>query len=90
MKESQTWQKFLSVFKESLQKQSKSSVTVRGYLADLKLFEKWYQGTYGKNSDPLNTKDVDLLSYISLIFRPSSVRLSSSEGFLTRFCLQLQ
>jgi len=65
MKESRTWQKFLSAFKENLEKQSKSSVTVRGYLADLKLFEKWYRGTYGRDSDPSNTKDVDLLSYKS-------------------------
>ena len=65
MKQIQTWQKSLFAFKENLEKQSKSSVTIRGYLADLKLFEKWYRGTYGRNSDPLKTKDVDLLSYKS-------------------------
>jgi len=65
MEQTQIWQKFILAFKENLEKQSKSSITIRGYLADLRLFEKWYKGTYGRNADPKNIKDVDLLNYKS-------------------------
>ena len=44
MEQTQIWHKFILTFKENLEKQSKSSITIRGYLADLRLFEKWYKG----------------------------------------------
>jgi site-specific recombinase XerD len=75
----ENWDKYLAMFRERLEREGKSVVTVKGYLDDLSLFVKWYLGTFGKeNASVFEVKEVDLLAYKSHLqnierFQPSTI-----------------
>ena len=56
----------LVLYEEHLAKLGRSTVTIKDYLSNLKLFCRWYQKTYGvKTTDFRKVKEIDLLSYRS-------------------------
>lgn len=56
----------LVLYEEYLAKLGRSTVTIKGYLSNLKLFHKWYQETYEvKRINFTRIKEIDLLSYRS-------------------------
>ena len=56
----------LVLYEEHLAKLGRSTVTIKDYLSNLKLFCRWYQKTYEvKTTDFRKVKEIDLLSYRS-------------------------
>lgn len=90
----ENWEKYLAMFRERLEREGKSVVTVKGYLDDLSLFARWYLGTFGKeNVSVFEVKDVDLLAYKSHLqnierFQPSTInrRVAVLRAFFSYLC----
>jgi site-specific recombinase XerD len=90
----ENWEKYLAMFRERLEREGKSGITVKGYLDDLSLFARWYLGTFGKeNVSVFEVKDVDLLAYKSHLqkicrFQPSTInrRVATLSAFFSYLC----
>lgn len=58
----------LALYDKYLAKSGRSAVTIKDYLSNLKLFQKWYQEAYEVESiDFIAVKEIDLLSYRSYL-----------------------
>jgi site-specific recombinase XerD len=85
------WDVYVAMFREKLEREGKSAITVKGYLDDLSLFARWYLGTFGKeNVSVFDVKDVDLLAYKSHLqnierFQPSTInrRVAALRAFFS-------
>jgi site-specific recombinase XerD len=90
----ENWGAYLWMFKENLEREGKSAITVKGYLDDLSLFVKWYLGTFGKeNVSVFEVKDIDLLAYKSYLqnirrCQPSTInrRVAVLRAFFSYLC----
>jgi len=60
------WDEYLDLFKDKLEREGKSVITIKGYLDDLEQFARWYLRTFCKeNVSVFEVNDVDLLAYKS-------------------------
>jgi integrase/recombinase XerD len=90
----ENWDVHVAMFKEGLEREGKSAITMQGYLDDLSLFVKWYLGIFGKESvSVFEVKDVDLLAYKSFLqrvcrFQPSTInrRVATLRAFFSYLC----
>ncbi len=88
------WDVYVAMFREKLEREGKSAITVKDYLDDLSLFARWYLGTFSKeNVSIFEVKDVDLLAYKSHLqnierFQPSTInrRVATLRAFFSYLC----
>lgn len=57
----------LKAFQEELAREDKTPVTVRNYVNDLSLFQRWLHETYGEDLDPAKTCERDIVEYRSFL-----------------------
>ncbi|WP_340392841.1 phage integrase N-terminal SAM-like domain-containing protein [Paenibacillus sp. FSL E2-0190] len=57
----------LNQFKEELQREGKSHLTIEAYLTDIEQFQSWLQGTLGYETDAITETDVrEYRQYLNL------------------------